>query len=82
MIDECGSIHTFALMAKPNLYASKSQHQAEVNGQTIRGESSKYIRNFLCMCKQHLDDGYEIDADRIPSITGPRLAAIKAKGFI
>jgi hypothetical protein len=77
-IDECGSIHSFALMAKPNRYASLNGRQVETSGQLQRGISASAKRFLLQACEEHLMAGKSLNKD----IDGAAGAVLKAKGLI
>ena len=74
MIDECGSIHSFALMAKPNCFKSDQSRLAviTVNGQTFSGVDPERIWNL----EQAIRDG------RTYLATKAEQAVLKAKGLI
>jgi hypothetical protein len=73
-IDECGSIHPFALMAKPNRFTSDQSRvtSVTVNGQVFTGASHSRILKL----EQDLRDG------RICLTTEAERAVLKAKGLI
>jgi hypothetical protein len=77
-IDECGSIHPFALMAKPNRYAFIAKQQSETAGQTQRGISTSAKRRLLDTAQKRLEEGHSLN----PDADGAYGAVLKAKGLI
>ena len=71
-------VHPFALMAKPNRYASISKMQSEINGQTFRGLSTSGKRFLLKVASEVLDQGKPLNAEA----GGAAVAALRAKGLI
>ena len=70
--------HTFAVMAKPNRYASLNRKQVETAGQLQRGISASGKRYLLKVCEKQLKAGKSLNQD----VDGAAGAVLKAKGLI
>ena len=71
-------VHPFALMAKPNRYASIAKQQSETGWETQRGISTAAKRRLLYAAQKCLEAGKSLN----PDADGAFGAVLKAKGLI